>query len=408
MSIHYSKIRFSLIRSPIGRCESLSRSVMPAVKALAVAVLTVASVACDTDEQPNNPIVSLHNQLGGDATGYSRACEPRTFNFPDDHAAHPDFRNEWWYVTGNVRSTENIDFGFHATFFRVATRAPTAQSAIALDTNRSAWSTTQFFMGHFAISESGKTNVQAHERFARTAAGLAGAEKNDKGINIWLDDWQLQHHTDHDSNDWTLQLSDGGDALQLSMTAEKPIVLQGIDGYSQKSADPCNASYYYSLPRMAITGIIETAGRAHQVTGTAWLDREWSSSALADDQVGWDWFALQLNDGRDIMFYRLRKRDGTIDPQSHAVIIDTDGSKRSLPLPEYIVERWWNSPSGARYPISGRLAFSTDDFSDTIIVEPLLDNQELNLTVRYWEGAIKLSDTEGQALGKGYLELTGY
>ena len=90
------------------------------------------------------------------------------------------------------------------------------------------------------------------------------------------------------------------------------------------------------------------------------------------------------------------------------MIIDTDGSKRSLPLPEYIVERWWNSPSGARYPISGRLAFSTDDFSDTIIVEPLLDNQELNLTVRYWEGAIKLSDTEGQALGKGYLELTGY
>ena len=159
---------------------------------------------------------------------------------------------------------------------------------------------------------------------------------------------------------------------------------------------------------MTVTGIVETAGQTHQVTGSAWLDREWSSSALADDQVGWDWFALQLNDGRDIMFYRLRKRDGTIDPQSHAVIIEQDGSKRSLTLPEYSVDRWWSSPSGARYPTSGRLIFSADDYSDTIIVEPLLDNQELNLTVRYWEGAIKLSDINGQSLGKGYLELTGY
>ncbi len=411
MNIRYIHIRILPFIIWIGRSAQHPGTGMSVLMKLAVAILTLVIAACDAHVQgENNPIVSLHRQLGGDATGYSRACGPREFNFPDDHAAHPDFRNEWWYVTGNLRSTENVDFGFHATFFRIATSAPTelAEAAVTLETNASKWSTTQFYMGHFAISEGGKPNLQAHERFARAAAGLAGASQDKAGTKIWLDDWQLRHLPGQHSDSWTLQLKDDGDALQLSMTAEKPIVLQGIDGYSQKSSDPCNASYYYSLPRMAATGIVETAGQTHQVTGTAWLDREWSSSALADDQVGWDWFALQLNDGREIMFYRLRKRDGTVDPQSHAVLIERDGSKRSLELPQYTVEQWWKSPSGARYPISGRLTFSAADYNDTIIVEPLLDNQELNLTVRYWEGAIKLSDINGLSLGKGYLELTGY
>ena len=186
--------------------EPLDRTVTPVLAKLAVASLAIALAACDADLQvEDNPIVSLHRQLGGDATGYSRACEPREFNFPDDHAAHPDFRNEWWYVTGNLRSTDDIDFGFHATFFRIATRAPTAQATVALETSASTWSTTQFYMGHFAISESGKPKLQAHERFARAAAGLAGTTKDKAGTKVWLDDWQLRHQSEQQSDNWTLQ-----------------------------------------------------------------------------------------------------------------------------------------------------------------------------------------------------------
>ena len=399
----------------------MTPTLRPLVILLAVLVVTV--VACgDSDDrvqQANSGGVSLHTELGGSAEGYKRACAPRDFKFPEDHGPHPEFRNEWWYVTGNLQTlkagSQQKRFGFHATFFRIATKP--ADSPKAEDVT-SDWASNEFYMAHFALTEEGADRVSAHERFGRAAAGLAGAvvdtavdengtSKNNK-VKVWLDDWQLLANEQDGKLVWQLQIEEENNLLDLTLVAEKPKVLQGKAGYSQKSADPCNSSYYYSFTRLQATGTVAIDNQPSDVNGTAWLDREWSSSALADDQVGWDWFALQLDDGREIMFYQLRKNDGTSDPFSHAVEINKDGTKAEIPLQmlELDIDRWWRSKAGARYPISGTI--TRKDTDETIVYRPLIDDQELNLTVRYWEGAIKLTDKAGQSIGRGYLELTGY
>ncbi len=381
-------------------------------------------VACN-DSAPANGIgnsgISLHTELGGSAEGYARACDSREFLFPADHGAHTAYRNEWWYITGNVQNKERKKFGFHATFFRIA-NAPQA-NAVQTDTPketgfadqqsgdpvnaRSAWSADQFYMGHFAISEDGDDQIKAHERFSRAAAGLAGAQVDP--LRIWLDDWQLTAAIeDADELVWQLTLKEGGEFIDLTLRASKPVFLQGHDGLSQKSRERCNASYYYSIPRMRASGKIRSAGVVHEVTGTAWFDREWSSSALADNQSGWDWFSLQLADGRDLMVYQLRLRDGGIDPHSYAVEMRQDGSKRIIPIDAIRIEvdQWWRGSGGAQYPIAGTLHLA--DTGETIVYRPLIDDQEMQLTVRYWEGAIQLQDASGADIGHGYLELTGY
>ena len=380
-------------------CAAPSVSTLVIKNGIGAALLLL--VACDysseksTDSTDTSSIVSLHTELGGDARGYERACGPREFTFPQDHGAHREFRNEWWYITGNVKS-ENTDLGFHVTFFRIANQPQPSDS-------ESAWAASQFYMGHFAVTAAGQQRVRAHERFARAAAGLAGAERRDTETIVWLDDWTLTHTA---SGVWTLQVADESEEINLKLTAEKPVVLQGEAGYSRKSADPCNASYYYSMPRLRAEGQISVAGQSFDVSGSAWLDREWSSSALAADQVGWDWFALQLDDGRDIMFYQLRNSDGRADPHSHAVEIDQLGGRQAIPVPELKIDRWWRSPNGGNYPVAGRLLRT--DTGEVIVFEPLIENQELLLTVRYWEGAIRLRDESGEPIGRGYLELTGY
>lgn len=357
--------------------------------------------------------VSLHTELGGSAEGYQRVCGSRELVFPQDHGAHPSFRNEWWYMTGNLTSEENTKFGFHITFFRIANR-DNNNTKVSVSEQSSLWATSEFYMAHFAITQEGTERTLAHERFARAAAGLAGAKVTEEPseqqplVRVWLDDWQLLAEDIDGELVWQLSLSEGTEKLELSLSALKPLILQGKEGYSQKSADPCNASRYYSLTRLQANGDVSVAGVNHRVTGSAWLDREWSSSALADDQVGWDWFALQLNDGREIMFYQLRKADGSTDPYSHAVEIDQLGVKTELPQNQISLEvdDWWQSASGAKYPVGGRIQRA--DNSETYFYRPLVRDQELDLTVRYWEGAIVLSNEAGEPIGHGYLELTGY
>ncbi|MEM7256173.1 MAG: lipocalin-like domain-containing protein [Pseudomonadota bacterium] len=372
------------------------------MKQIVTSVLMLIVAACSDGTKDNDStVVSLHGELGGDANGFARACAPRDFVFPQDHLAHPDFRNEWWYVTGNVATPDSLKLGFHATFFRVAALAP-QQAA-----SESAWETSQFYMAHFAVTREGDTRVSAHERFARSAAGLAGTRLENAMASVWLEDWTLTQTKAGDAPVWQLRLADENSAaIDVQLSANKPRVLQGNQGYSQKSADPCNASYYYAYTRLHTEGQITVDGIAYPVEGSSWLDREWSSSALADNQVGWDWFALQLNDARDIMFYQLRESNGQPGSFSSAVEIDADGVKRTIAVPVVEVDRWWQSDSGARYPVAGRLI--RKDSAEVIHFTPLIDNQELNLTVRYWEGAIQLFDELGNHIGQGYLELTGY
>lgn len=388
----------------------------PVVNAIAVFLLISGVLACE-NEKPSGAAsgVSLHTGLGGDASGYQRACGPREFTFPQDHADHPEFRNEWWYITGNLENTSAQRFGFHITFFRIA------NSPLAVDDKddevASAWASNEFYMAHFAITSVADKTIRYFERFGRAAAGLSGTltethstQSGDREANtkVWLDDWQLNITEKEGNSSLTVSLTQDDTSLELTMVPQKPKVLQGINGYSQKSADPCNASYYYALTRMTAAGDLVFGGASHPVSGTAWLDREWSSSALADDQAGWDWFALQLDDGRDIMLYQLRKQDGSVDTFSHAVEINGSGEKRDIPLHAWQVkvDDWWQSESGSRYPVAGQVQFK--DSGETIVFTPLIENQELNLTVRYWEGAINLSDKSGREIGTGYMELTGY
>lgn len=367
-----------------------------------IGLVFVALLFACNQEKSTSPGVSLHTELGGSAEGYKRACGPRQFSFPEDHGAHREYRNEWWYITGNIENTNGNKFGFHITFFRIANQPPT------ITTTHNVWSSNEFYMAHFAVTAA-DGEIKTYERFARSGAGLAGAQADkENGTNIWLEDWQLTTSNHDGELQWNLHLKESDISLDLTLSPTKPLILQGDAGYSQKSVDPCNASYYYSYTRLQTSGTLQIDGMSHTVNGSAWFDREWSSSALADHQDGWDWFALQLDDGRDIMLYQLRNSDGSRDTYSHAVEIDHTGTGVEIPIHniELTTTRWWQSDDGIRYPVAGKI-YRTDT-NETIVFEPLSDNQELDLTIRYWEGAILLTAPDGKQVGRGYMELTGY
>jgi len=203
----------------------------------------------------------------------------------------------------------------------------------------------------------------------------------------------------------------GDRRIFLELQPGKPMVLQGERGLSRKGSEPGNASYYYSFTRLQARGTVTLGEEEVPVRGQAWLDREWSTSALSEDQVGWDWFALQLSDGRDLMYYQIRRADGTADPRSRGVLVDADGGVQSLTsrMVEITVLDGWESPRGGhRYPSRWRLVLPGEDLHLEVV--PLLADQELDLTFRYWEGAVRVTGTEASSslTGRGYVELTGY
>lgn len=352
---------------------------------------------------------------GGSDEGFARALEPRDFRFPEDHGPHPDFRTEWWYLTGNLEGADGERYGFQFTIFRSALDP-------AQPDGTSAWSTNQVYMGHLALTDSAGGTFESRERFSRGALGLAGAQA--RPFRVWLEDWSLESMDSvgsarDDSRDGRaestfpvhLEAADGGIGLDLVLENTKPMVLQGDRGLSQKGPEPGNASFYYSFTRLEASGSVLMRGREVRVEGQAWLDREWSTSVLSEDQVGWDWFALQLSDGRDLMFYQLRLRDGTQDPLSKGVLVDGQGGSRLLSSEEVrlqIVDTWTSPIDGSEYPSGWRLVIPNDSIDLEVL--PLIPSQELNLTFRYWEGAVRVRGMVGEAPidGRGYVELTGY
>lgn len=361
-------------------------------------VLALLVSACDSGSQADS--LSVGDALGGIAAdGFARADRPRDFVFPADHAAHPDFRNEWWYLTGNLETAGGDRIGYQLTLFRIAL-APGAPES------ESAWATHQVWMAHVAISDIASADHRHAERYARGAAGLAGQSM--QPFRVWLEDWQISGESDG-SFPWTIAVDAGDFALQLSVSPEKGPVLQGEGGLSQKSAAPGNASYYYSITRLVTEGEVRIGEASHRVAGSSWLDREWSTSALGEDQAGWDWFSLQLDAGQDLMVYRLRGKDGGTDPHSAGAWVDDDGRSETLGAEDFTLreERFWTSASGRRYPVAWTL--DSDGRAPTLRVEALLDDQEMQTSVRYWEGAVRVTAADGgDPLGHGYLEMTGY
>jgi predicted secreted hydrolase len=336
------------------------------------------------------------------APGFAQAMAPRAFAFPADHGPHPEFRNEWWYFTGNLADADGRHFGFQLTFFRVALSPVPA-------TRESAWATNQAWMAHFTLTDTALGRFHTAERLGRGAVGLAGAKPSP--FRVWLGDWQATGQGDSGFFPLRLTAAHEGFAIELELSALKPLVLQGDRGWDRKGPEPGNASHYYSYPRLAARGSVRTPNSSFDVTGTAWMDREWGTSALGPALAGWDWLSLQLSDGRDLMLYRLRRKDGSADAFSKGALVLPDGTRIALSVREFEIEprRWWTSPTTrVRYPVAWSIEIPAMQLA--LEIEPRLDNQELNLSVRYWEGAVLADGRAGgeRVTGQGYLELAGY
>jgi len=354
---------------------------------------------------------------GGDPTGYARALEPREFDFPADHGAHPDFRTEWWYVTSNLFAEDGRRFGAHYTIFRSALRAPADRST------SDAWSTNDVYMGHFAVADVEAGTFTEAERFTRGGAGLAGTRaETGQPFGVWMDDWEMISVGSAEPGStgiFPLRLvardPEQETEIDLVVTPDKPVVLQGDAGLSQKGDEPGNASFYYSFTRLRTEGTVISRGDTVPVTGQSWMDREWSTSALDETQEGWDWFALQLDDGRDLMVYRLRGTDGSTDPLSEGVLVSPEGVRTRLGAEEFsldVLETWSSPIDGAEYPSVWRVEVPSADLD--LRVAPVLEDQEMDVTVRYWEGAVDVlaagagTPDAADPIGRGYVELTGY
>lgn len=355
--------------------------------------------------------VAVTEAMRGDTTGYRRATTVRDFTFPRDHGPHPGYKTEWWYYTGNLESAEGRRFGYELTLFRIAMTPPpdsmTPDSAWGDQVTDSDWATDQFYMAHFAVSDVQNEVMYDFQRFSRGAAGLAGAQAD--LFRVWLEDWSVSG-SDTSTFPMRLQAAEAGVGVDITLTPEKPRVLQGDRGLSQKGPEAGNASYYYSYTRLATEGTVAIGGDTSAVDGLSWMDREWSTSALGENQVGWDWFALQLDDGRDIMYYQIRQDDGTPSLYTEGVLVADNGSARRIDREDVRLEvlDTWANEQGATYPAGWRLQIPSAEID--LAITPYFNDQELEATVRYWEGAVRIEGTaDGEPVaGSGYVELTGY
>jgi predicted secreted hydrolase len=339
---------------------------------------------------------------GAQGEDFQPACAGRTFQFPQDHGAHPDFKTEWWYYTGHVTSKERETFGYQLTFFRVGLRQPDPQA-------RSAWRADTVYFAHLAVSDPQRGVFAFREAAQRGAMGLAGAEQG--RLKVWIDDWLAESRDE----EHYLRASKEGIGLDLTLSPLKPPVLHGDRGYSRKSATTGVASHYYSITRLATRGKLTLGDRTLEVTGTSWFDREFSTSQLAAEQVGWDWFSLQLSDGVDLMLYVMRLQDGSIDQASSGTLVDPQGRARHLTLADFQIKATgsWTSPhSKAEYPSGWLISLPGEGYDLTL--KPTLADQELRPGGRspiiYWEGQVKVQGAKNQRVltGQGYVELTGY
>ena len=387
-------------RRPASRV-SFRTMVLALAAAALVAVLVVSAWRLARPPTRVPPTMAVGEALGGPTEGFARALAPRPFVFPADHGPHSEFRTEWWYYTGNLNTADGRHFGFQLTFFRIAL-APTMVS------RASAWASREAYMAHFALTDTAAGRFSAASRLSRAALGLSGAQA--QPFRVWVEDWSAEGVAG-DAVPVRLRAAEGEIAIDLTLASVKPVVLQGEHGLDKKGEEPGNASYYYSLTRMPAAGRVTIRGRAFDVTGLGWMDREWSTSSLGADLMGWDWFALQLGDGRDLMLYQLRRADGAADRFSGGSLVAADGTSRRLGLGDFTIDvrDTWPSPrDSTRYPSRWRVTVPSESLDLDIV--PRLPDQELALAVRYWEGAVRVTGhARGRPIaGVGYVELVGY
>ena len=346
-------------------------------------------------------------ESGGAGRSAWKAADPGyALVFPQDHAAHPDYRIEWWYYTGNLRAAGGgRRFGYQLTFFRAGVdRQPV---------NPSRWAVRDLYMAHFAITVVERGGHHVAERLNRAGVGWAGAST--ETLHVWNDGWSVTlDEGDPRVHRLTAASDDGGLALDLRLAPAGPPVPHGENGYSRKGAEAGNASHYYSFTRLRTTGRLTVGGERFDVAGSSWMDHEFGTSFLEPAQAGWDWFSIQLDDGTDLMVYVLRRVDGARDPRSSGTLVSPEGVVR-LRVGDFRLTpgRRWRSPaSGAEYPVAWRIAVPRHGLA--LDVAAAVDAQELetgrSTGVTYWEGVIDVRGTRDgvPVTGAGYLEMTGY
>lgn len=327
---------------------------------------------------------------------YRQALPGYRYSFPRDHFAHPEFRTEWWYYTGNLHDGGGRRFGFELVFFRQAQRRGASD-------NRSAWRVDDLYLAHLALTDVAAGRFRYRKRLNRAGPGIAGASR-ELG-RIWNGNWSAEIAADRH------RLNAVSDEFQftLNLRPEKPPVVHGVNGVSQKAGGAGKASHYVSFTRLAVIGAVQVKGRRHEVTGSAWMDHEWFTSQLEPGQVGWDWFSAQFDDGTELMLFQLRRKDGTMEPYSSGTYVDAEGKARHLRLPDFSLdplEYWTSAKTGARYPV--RWGLRVPSLGLQLECAAVLKDQEIpaeGAGPGYWEGAVTY---RGSQSGRGYLEMTGY
>ena len=336
------------------------------------------------------------------AAQYQKALPGYQYQFPRDHFNHPDYQTEWWYYTGNLRSADGHKFGFELTFFR--------QGVGRGQTQNSVWEIQDIYLAHFALSDIDGGRFHHTERVNRSGPGLAGVSA--QTAKVWNGNWLVQWT----GNQQQLQAIAQNFAVRLAMSSRKPPVIHGKDGVSQKSAGAGHASHYISFTRLLTTGTIELDGRISKVEGTAWMDHEFFTHQLDINQSGWDWVSLQLDDNTELMLYRFRHKEGTVDSFSAGTYIDTEGKPSYLGVADFSMqpekETYTSPDTHAVYPIAWHIAVPSLGL-DLQLTTPL-KSQELvsgiGPELSYWEGTVTVGGSRDSkpAKGVGYLEMTGY
>jgi len=347
----------------------------------------VLLAGCSDAEKPE----SMSNLMGQTTSGYAEVVKGAELSFPQDHQPHPDFRQEWWYLTANLKTDEGQPLGLQWTQFRIAVSPEESQ--------QDGWATNQIYFAHTAITTS--EQHLAEEKWSRQHPQLAGV--TEKPFSVKLDNWQWQSEGE---TLFPASLTADGDkfSYQLKLTSNKPFQRQGENGYSQKNAKGDMASYYYSQPFIEITGSVNVNGEQQQVTGKGWLDREWSSQFLSKSQQGWDWFALRLNDGSALMLFQLRNSDDKENSFYSGRRMYPDGSGRNIASQQITLTAIrQHKVEEHNYPVGWRIQIPSEQVD--VEISPLNDNAKMPLSVAYWEGPVTFS---GSHSGEGYMELTGY
>jgi predicted secreted hydrolase len=345
------------------------------------------------------PIFGILTSARGAETGFVPALPGYDFSFPRDHGAHDEYKTEWWYYTGHLETDAGKRYGFELTFFRVGIVPPGGATATR-------WDLRNLSLAHFAISDIDGNDFRYYEKLNRSSPFTAGAAVG--ALDVFNEGWRATTLAD---GSWRLTAYGGKDAIDLIVSSRKAPAVHGENGISVKAEGVGYASHYYSMSRLEVRGRVNGAS-CH---GLAWMDHEFGSAQLRENQQGWDWFSIQLDNDAELMLYQIRRRDGTPDTTSSGSLISSEGNVIHLRRDQMVITplgTWHSKKSGATYPMGWRVAIPS--FGIALVLQPLMKDQELvtrsSTNVTYWEGAVDVAGSFGNVAigGQGYVEMTGY